>query len=519
MAMTHHDILASNTSTSASSIVAENANVVPTLAGSEPVSLRHSESTLSGNSTTKEALESDWEEDWENDPENARNWSFGRKWTAVGIVALYTFIAPMTSSMMAPGLEDLAIKYHITNTTVAALTLSIYLLSFALGPLVLAPVSEMYGRTWVLHISNLVSLVFTLGCAFAPNTAALIAFRLLSGFSGSAPVACGGGSMGDLFSEHDRASAMAIYSLGPLIGPVIGPIAGGFIAQNVGVKWVFIVIALLHGVAALLGIPLLKETYGPIIRLWRAKASGDPEAIARIYKIVDIHENSFGFLWENLTRPVVMLYRSFICFVLSLYMAFLYGIYYLMFATFSQFFHDTYGFDAGIGGLAYIGLGLGFFSATIFAAKTADRVYKYLSDKNGGKGTPEMRIPSIFFGSVFVPIGLFWYGWSAQAKLHWIMPIIGTAIFGFGMMCSYLPIELYLVDAFYYAASATAAASVFRSLLGFSFPLFGQQMFDSLGLGGGNSLLAGLAIILGIPFPVWIYYRGEAMRLNSKVQF
>ena len=129
-------------------------------------------------------------------------------------------------------------------------------------PLVLAPLSELYGRTWVLHIGNLFTVAFSLGCAFAPNTNTLIAFRFLceyqclykllvsdlqalisAGISGSAPIACGGGSVGDLFSEKDRASAMAIYSLGPLIGPVVGPVAGGFIAQAGGIRWVFIAIA------------------------------------------------------------------------------------------------------------------------------------------------------------------------------------------------------------------------------------------------------------------------------------
>lgn len=95
----------------------------------------------------------------------------------------------------------------------------------------------------VFHIGNIFSLIFNLGCAFAPNTGALIGFRFLSkrfpmssqptlragalaGLSGSAPIACGGGSVGDLFSERDRASAMSIYTLGPLLGPAIGPICG-----------------------------------------------------------------------------------------------------------------------------------------------------------------------------------------------------------------------------------------------------------------------------------------------------
>jgi hypothetical protein len=56
---------------------------------------------------------------------------------------------------------------------------------------------------------------------------------------------------------------------------------------------------------------------------------------------------------------------------------------------------------------------------------------------------------------------------------------------------------------------------VLRSSLGFAFPLFGEQMFARLGYGGGNSLLAGLAIVIGIPFPIWIYYAGEGIRAKS----
>ena len=95
------------------------------------------------------------------------------------------------------------------------------------------------------------------------------------------------------------------------------------------------------------------------------------------------------------------------------------------------------------------------------------------------------------------------------------MPIIGAGIFGFGMMGSYLPITLYLVDSFRYAASAIAAATVLRSVFGFAFPLFGQQMFGAMGLGPGYSFLAGLAIITGIPFPIWIYFHGERIRARS----
>jgi len=123
----------------------------------------------------------------------------------------------------------------------------------------------------------------------------------------------------------------------------------------------------------------------------------------------------------------------------------------------------------------------------------------------------------MILGSLFVPIGLLWYGWSAEAHVHWIMPIIGGGILTGGMMFVYIPSQLYLVDAFTYAASALAAASVLRALFGFGFPLFAERMFDKLGFGGGNSLMAGVAIVTGIPFPIYLYFKGEEMRLRNSL--
>lgn len=456
--------------------------------------------------------------DWDHDPANPRNWPLAKKWITATIVSLYTLVTPLASAIMAPGLPDLAVKFGITDSTVLALTLSIFVLSYAIGPLFVAPLSEVYGRVWVLHLGNLFFLAFNLGCALSPNTASLIVFRFLAGLAGSAPTACGSGVISDLFLERERASAMALYSIGPMIGPAIGPIMGGFIAESVGVLYVFYVIAAISGVAAIIGIPLMKETYAPVIRLRLYDMELDPEKIVEGHPVLTAHHmDKWNYLWANLKRPAILLTRSFICFILSLYMALMYGIYFLLFTTFPDLFANVYHFSIGIGGLTYIGIGFGFVVATVFSAQLSDKIYIYLTARNGGKGNPEMRVPALIFGSLFVPVGLLWYGWSAQAEAHFMMPIIGTSIFGFGILTCFLPIQLYLVDTFTYAASATAAASTFRSFLGFAFPLFGQQMFATLGYGGGNTLLAAFAIIIGIPFPVWIYFAGERIRAKSSL--
>ncbi|KAG1820204.1 major facilitator superfamily domain-containing protein [Suillus subaureus] len=417
--------------------------------------------------------------DWEHDPANPRNWPLAKKWITTTIVSLYTLVTPLASAITAPGLPDLAIKFDITDPTVLALTLSIFVLSYTI----------VYGRVWVLHLGNLLFLAFNLGCALSANIVSLIIFRFLAGLAGSAPIACGSGVISDLFLERERASAMALYSIGPMIGPAIGPIMG--------------------------------ETYAPVIRFRLNATAQDSEKTSVEHPILAAHHmDKWAYLWVSLKRPAILLTQSFICFILSSYMVLvnrMLGIYLLLFTTFPDLFANVYHFSIGIGGLTYTGVGFGFVVATVFGAKISDKIHIYLTARNGGRGKPEMRVPALIFGSLFVPVGLLWYGWSAQAEAHFMMPIIGTSIFGFGILTCFLPIQLYLVDTFTYAASATAAASTFRSFLGFAFPLFGQQMFATLGYGGGNTLLAGFAIIISIPFPVWIYFAGERIRSKSSL--
>ncbi|KZV92021.1 MFS general substrate transporter [Exidia glandulosa HHB12029] len=456
--------------------------------------------------------------DWEDDPDNPRNWPLTKKWTILGVVSLYTLVAPLASSMLAPGLEDLARHYDITNSTVVALTLSIFLLGFALGPLFYGPMSEIYGRRPILHISTISFLIFNLVSIWAPNTAAIVVFRFFAGLGGSAAVGIGAGCVADVFHERERASAMGIYTLGPLIGPVVGPVAGGFIVASIGFKYVFVVITALTGLSLIVGLPLLRETYAPVIIERKVKKRAAEEA-ARGEKPEKVPEQPplAHVLWLNLSRPFILLTRSWICFLLSLYMAITYGIMYLLFTTFPTTFSETYGFGTGVSGLAYLGLGVGFFLSTLVGARVMNTIYLTLTKRNNGVAKPEYRIPLMLVAGILIPIGLFWYGWTARASIHWIVPIIGSSLFGLGTMLSFLGIQLYLVDTFAYAASAISAASFLRSFFGFLFPLFAQRMFDALGTAGGSSLLAGVAIIVGIPFPIYLYYRGEQLRGRSSL--
>jgi multidrug resistance protein len=165
--------------------------------------------------------------------------------------------------MVAPALTSIASEFNITNEVELSLTLSIFVLAYAVGPLFLGPLSDMYGRVVVLQLANAFYLCFNLGCGFTQSKGQMIAFRFLSGLGGSAPLAIGGGVLSDLFRAEERGRAISIYSLAPLLGPAIGPIAGGFISMKTTWRWVFRATTIADAAIQIAGLFFLQETYPP----------------------------------------------------------------------------------------------------------------------------------------------------------------------------------------------------------------------------------------------------------------
>jgi MFS family permease len=211
-----------------------------------------------------------------------------------------------------------------------------------------------------------------------------------------------------------------------------------------------------------------------------------------------------------------MLFLSPIVFIMALYIALVYSYMYLLFTTFTFVFEDQYNFNSGEAGLAYLGVGVGFIIGLVGCGMYSDTVVKRKRETAPAK--PEDHLPPLIVGAVLLPIGLFIYGWTAYYKVHWIVPIIGTGLFGIGTLFGFLPVQLYLVDAFtIYAASAIATNTVLRSLFGAVIPLAGDRMYTVLGLGWGNSLL-GFISILFLPMPFVLLKYGERIRSSPRFQ-
>ncbi|KAL2166046.1 hypothetical protein VTG60DRAFT_3411 [Thermothelomyces hinnuleus] len=455
---------------------------------------------------------------WESqdDPAMPLNFPQRKKWLIVGLLSGITLLTPLASSILAPGITTLNRDFDNHNDVVGTMTVSVYLLGYVIGPLFLAPLSELYGRRPVLAAANIFFCTWLIGCALAPSIASLIVFRFFSGVGGSGCLTLGAGIIADVFRVDQRGTAIGMYTLGPLIGPTVGPVAGSWLSQTIGWRWDFWIVFIISVIVVVLYELLTTETNPRILmrqKVERLKKELNRTDLRSCYEDPGAEKLSTSrVLLNGLIRPTKMLFLSPTVFLISLYLAFTYGTLYLLFTTIPVVFQETYGWSVGITGLVYICLGLGNFSGWGVVTATSDRGVVKRTKANGGVFEPEMRLPLTIIFSCFLPITFFWYGWSTYYQTHWIVPVIGLFPFSFGIIGLFLPLTTYLVDCFpMYAASAIAANTVFRSLVGMLLPLAGPAMYEDLGLGWGNTLLGFICIVM-IPVPLLFFKYGGKLR-------
>lgn len=149
--------------------------------------------------------------DGQDDPAMPLNFPPVRKWLLVGLLSGITLITPFASSILSPGIGSLMEEFGEDNAIVGAMTVSIYLLGYVVGPMFLAPLSEIYGRRPVLTAANVFFCCWQIGCALAPNITALIVFRFFSGVGGAGCLTLGGGVIADIFRPEQRCVDLEVF--------------------------------------------------------------------------------------------------------------------------------------------------------------------------------------------------------------------------------------------------------------------------------------------------------------------
>lgn len=350
--------------------------------------------------------------------------------------------------MFAPGVPELMREFQNNSSTLGSFVVSIYVLGFAAGPMIFAPLSELYGRLPVYHMTNVCFLAFTIACAKAPSFNALLGFRFLAGLFGSVPMTNGGGTIADMIAQEKRGAAMSAFAIGPLLGPIIGPVAGGYLSDALGWRWVFWLLSIISGTVILLFFAFARETYAPVLLQRKVNTLRKQTGNVNLRSKLDSGLQPRDLFKRSILRPCKMLLFSPICMIASIYVAIAYAYLYLMFGSMTPLFMQIYKFNAGEAGLTFLGLGVGSMVGVLWFSVMSDRFIKKKAaeekiaaeaegrEPDGMK--PEYRLPPLRYGALFLPAGLFIYGWTADYAVHWIAPIIGTAVVGVAQLLIFM---------------------------------------------------------------------------------
>lgn len=288
------------------------------------------------------------------DPENPKNWSKLYKWYCTMVVAITCFVVAFASSVITADLIGVEETFGVSEE-VALLTITVFVVGFGVGPMIFAPLSEIYGRRVIYGSTLLLAVIFIIPEALAKNIGTLIVCRAIDGIAFSAPMTLVGGTLADLWRNEERGVPMAAFSAAPFIGPAIGPLVGGYLSDAAGWRWLYWIQLILAFIVWVLITFTVPETYAPSILGRRAKkmrkeTGSDEHVTEQDLDLRPFTERLSVFLF----RPLQLLFGELIVFLISVYMSVLYGLLYMFFVAFPIVYQGGKGWSAGSTGLMFV---------------------------------------------------------------------------------------------------------------------------------------------------------------------
>ncbi|PYI15465.1 putative MFS multidrug transporter [Aspergillus violaceofuscus CBS 115571] len=456
----------------------------------------------------------EYEVDWEpNDSANPRLWPVWYRGLTVVTMSLGATVVSLSSTLYTSGLPGLEKEFHISRI-VGLLGVTTYLCGMGIGTIVFAPLSEIIGRRPVYLFSMTLFLLLILPSALAQNIEAILISRFFGGFFGSAIMGNSPASVNDVVSDEHRAMAFGIWSIGPTNGPVYGPIIGGFVFEYLGWRWTNWLVLIIGG-AVLALMACIRETYAPVILRQRAAQRRQQTGDARWWTRYDVGESLCGRLRTGFGRPFVMLFTEPICIFWDIYVALIYGVLYLCFVAFPIAFQTERGWSPGIGGLAFVGIGVGVLIVIACEPLFRRVINLHRKDPATGLVAPEAMASVVCLGATLLAVGQLWFAWTCTPNVHWVVPILSGVPFGAGNACVFIYASNYVARSYgIYTASALAGNMLTRSIVGACLPLAGPSMYATLGLNWASTLL-GLVEAACISIPGVFYFYGHRIRKAS----
>ncbi|KAK6086921.1 MFS transporter [Seiridium cupressi] len=451
----------------------------------------------------------------DDDPENPRNWSVAYRAWVTFCISFTTWVVVLYSTSYTAAISGLQEEFNVKSSTIVTLGVTSYLIGLAVGSLLVAPASEIWGRRPVYCVCMAIFTILVIPTCVATSLAEIIVVRFFGAVFGAAMVSNSAGTVVDISTEETRALVMSLWSIAPINGPVTGPVIGGFVFQYLGWRWDNWLVLILAG-AATLTMFTTKETYAPMILQRKAARIRKEMDDERWWSRYDSRISLFELLKVNLMRPFVLFFTEPILWFFNLWISLIYGILYLCFVAYPIVFRQYRGWGPGISGLAFIGIGTGTMMVILGEPLLRRIINSHPKDPATGKVPPEATARVMIIGAILTPIGQLVFSWTClPVTIHWAIPIAFGIPFGAGNTISFIYGSNYLAGAYgIYAASALAGNAVTRSLFGGTLPLAGPTMYTSMSPQWAGTLL-GLLEVAMIPIPIIFYKYGAKIRANS----
>ncbi|KAL8289604.1 hypothetical protein RB597_001300 [Gaeumannomyces tritici] len=450
--------------------------------------------------------------------DNPRSWPILYRGWVIFCVSFSTWVVVLYSTSYTAAIPLLMAEFSVQSTTVATLGVTSYLMGLAVGSIVMAPLSELYGRRPLYICCMSVFALLVIPTGVATSLWGIIVVRFVGALFGAVMISLATGTIVDISNEEHRALCMSLWSIAPFNGPITGPLIGGFVSQFLGWRWNNWLALILAGLTVVLMVTV-KETYAPVILQAKAARRRKETDDDRWWSRYDERNMSRADLVRlNLGRPFVLAATEPMLWFFNTWISVIYGILYLCFVAYPVVFAQHRGWSVATTGLSFLGQGVGTLVAIAAEPLCRRLINAHPRDPETGRPRPEAAASLMVVGAVLAPVGQLAFAWtSLPASVHWAVPIAAGVPFGAGNTLCFIYGSNYIASAYgIYAASAMAGNAVIRSAFGATFPLFGPSMYAALSPRWAGTLLGLLEVVL-IPVPVAFYRYGGRIRARSPV--
>ncbi|KAL6916908.1 hypothetical protein ACHAPO_006749 [Fusarium lateritium] len=452
----------------------------------------------------------------DDDPLDPKNWPVTTRARSIAIICLLVFTQCWSGSADSIGNAMASKELHVSQVAENVST-AVFLFGVGTGALFAGPLSQALGRNPTYLVATAFHLFFVLGSAMTPTFGGQVVCRYFVGLSASATLTINGASVNDQFRPVKKAFVFPIVAWANIAAPVIAPIASGWIVQNerLGWRWTNWVTLIISGAAFLIAFFFLPETYFPLLLAWKAKelrrATGDQRYISN-------HEQQPSF-WEQLGKtlplPATFFRTEPVIIVLGLYLVLLYILLFSFLSGFDYIFKRTYSLTPGYQGSCFAAIASG---ATFFAV-CSPLLYKWSRNHTehvrGAVVEPEFRLWPAIVTAPFLPISLFWLGWTNDSSISIWSGLGACFVFGVVLMAIYISSYEYITDSYgEHSAIALASITMSRYLIAGGMVMAARPMYGNIGVHWTMTLLGCIAVLLTpAPFLFWKY--GAKLRKRS----